>query len=242
MNNQTENNIGSPARFSSLIKRFRPLWTVLILIALSPLTALGYYQISSSTFDPLRSIIGSYRNYVEIEGSITDGIYTPPLKNFSCRFPSLETGPKGNVLQDHFWTDGSGVVVFTDDFGTLLRADYWEVNDSTTRLLENPETQKSQFEEKLSKLIQESFLPSQPNTIISHTEFLERENGAMLYGVIDTGRTSDALTGVFYLSKGKFLYRLMFADAFRFSSGNDSNGIEELRQGLLDFYHTCEFK
>ncbi len=235
MNNQTENDVRPSARFSNLIKKLRPLLIVLFVIGLCPLTALVYYHISSSTFDPLRSIIGSYRNYVEIEGSITDGIYTPPLKNFSCHFPSLSTGATGKVLQDHFWTDGSGAIIFTDDFGTLLRVDYWEVNESVSLSLENPDKKKSSFEDQLSTLVQDSFLPSNPNTSVIHKESLDSENGLILYGVIDRGGSS-ALTGVFYLSKGKFVYRLMFNQGF------DSRSIEDLKQGLLDFYHTCEFK
>jgi hypothetical protein len=187
-------------------------------------------------------------NHLEIKGSVTDGIYTDPLKNFNCLFPSLTTGPTGKVLEDETSPDG-GRVTFFDDFGTLLSVHYFNVGEPP--LFENPEKRKTYLEDVLTSLMQSMFIPVSPNSSISHKEFLGDENKEILYAVIyfpqgstladsKTHKRLDAMRGAFVLNKGKFVY-LLSTQSFVFKA-NDSGSIENLKKDLQDFYNTCEFK
>ena len=75
---------------------------------------------SCMRFDPLRGMIGSYRNYTEINGKIKDGRYYEPYGRFSVKVPQLLE--PGAVTQGRFEKAG-GTIEFTDDFGTLMRID-----------------------------------------------------------------------------------------------------------------------
>src|SRR6185295_4210901 len=78
----------------------------------------------TSTTDPLRSLIGSYRDYTEIKGKIEGDRYFSPLKNFSCNVPPLVK--PGALIHDDFGPE-QGAVTFGDDMGTLMRVDYFVI-------------------------------------------------------------------------------------------------------------------
>lgn len=74
-----------------------------------------------SAEDILKDVLGSYRNYINIKGTINDGIYTERNKLFTFKVPQLIK--PGAIIKDYATT-----VSFMDDFGTLVRIDYRTLN------------------------------------------------------------------------------------------------------------------
>jgi hypothetical protein len=220
------------------------------ILGLSLVSCVVLYNVIGSRFDPLRALIGSYRNYLEINGSITnDGKYTPPLKNFTCSFPSFLEGT-GKVLQDST-APQVGTVTFSDDFGTVLRIDY-ETIPPDLPIPENPDMRKKYFEDLLNFVMQELFLPFAPDSSISHREFLGAESEEVLYAVIDfphgsnlaneKGERLDAVRGIFIFNEGKFIYMLTSQYTVGILDARISDRVQYLKDELQNFYDTCDFE
>lgn len=94
------------------------------------LLCLGVSLVGCARFDPLRGFVGSYRSYSETKRGIKDGRYTSPQGNFSCRVPNLMR--PGAVIKDTFSKkEGTGMIVFADDFGLHLMVHWYEVPADT---------------------------------------------------------------------------------------------------------------
>ena len=70
--------------------------------------------------DPLRYFLGSYRNYIDINGKITDGRYVEPHGRFTVQVPPLLM--PGAIIKGRFGAQG-GSITFLDDLGSLTRID-----------------------------------------------------------------------------------------------------------------------
>src|SRR5882724_3752156 len=113
--------------------------------SLFPKTVLGIICMAliggCASHDPVRSAIGSYRNYTKITGKIEGDRYYSPANNFSCVVPPLIK--PGAVIQDasNKTADGSrvGMVGFDDDLGTLYRVDWFEIAPDLSRSLPDKE-------------------------------------------------------------------------------------------------------
>lgn len=76
--------------------------------------------------DLLRDQIGSYRNYINIQGNIDNGVYTFPNNIFQFKVPSLvEPGAK---IKDYKDSDYRGGISFSDDIGKLIRVEFINKN------------------------------------------------------------------------------------------------------------------
>ncbi len=79
--------------------------------------------------DLLKDQIGSYRNYINIQGKIDNGIYTFPKNTFQFKVPSLiEPGAR---IKDYKDNDYRGGISFSDDIGTLIRVEF--INKNTIK-------------------------------------------------------------------------------------------------------------
>jgi len=76
--------------------------------------------------DMLRDQIGSYRNYINIQGSIDKGVYTFPNNTFQFKVPSLVK--PGARIKDYKDKDFRGGISFSDDIGTLIRVEFINKN------------------------------------------------------------------------------------------------------------------
>ena len=85
---------------------------------------IGSFIFNGCTYknDILRKQIGSYRNYIDITGTIKNGIYTSPNNKFSYKVPSLLK--PGARIKDYINNNYNGGVSFTDDTGKLIRVEY----------------------------------------------------------------------------------------------------------------------
>ncbi|AFV97226.1 MULTISPECIES: tetratricopeptide repeat protein [unclassified Sulfuricurvum] len=97
-----------------------------------------FFNFGHLNADILESLIGSYRNHIDIQGTYKGGIYTPPDKDFEFTVPSLvEPGYRINDFMNP--NDKSqGYVTFLDDVGQLFRIDFWDnyLNKTQTQRLE----------------------------------------------------------------------------------------------------------
>ncbi|MBN2684378.1 MAG: hypothetical protein JXR40_03795 [Pontiellaceae bacterium] len=84
------------------------------------LTSLLVIAGCSSGFDPLQKMVGSYRNYIDIDGKIEDGIYYDPIGRFHMNVPTLVE--PGAVISGQM-NEMGGAVQFADDLGRLIRVD-----------------------------------------------------------------------------------------------------------------------
>jgi len=97
-----------------------PISTAVLMLCLSASV------VSCARYDPLRSFIGSYRRYTETKGNVQKDRYTSPQGNFSCKVPALLK--PGAVVKDSFSKkEGTGMVVFADDFGLQLMVQWYEI-------------------------------------------------------------------------------------------------------------------
>lgn len=105
--------------------------------------------------------------------------YDSPTGNFSVPVPvDLEKGGK---------TDSQpGVVTFTDDFGTLLRIDYWQADDvdAEAEKIENLGKEKY-LEGILDKYFSQAILGSIPNAKVIYQEYLADLNFGAYFAVLD---------------------------------------------------------
>jgi len=85
---------------------------------------IGSFIFTGCTYknDVLRKELGSYRNYIDITGTIKNEIYTSPNNVFSFKVPSLVK--PGARIKDYINKDYNGGISFTDDIGKLTRVEY----------------------------------------------------------------------------------------------------------------------
>jgi len=79
--------------------------------------------------DPLRSMVGSYRNYTDVNARIDKGVLHDPHGRFSIKVPQLVQ--PGAVIRGRLDKQG-GTVQFSDDFGKLIRIDVSTAIDPTS--------------------------------------------------------------------------------------------------------------
>jgi len=77
--------------------------------------------INISAKDIIQDYLGSYKNYIDIKGTINDGVYTEKNNLFTFKVPQLIK--PGATIRDYPTT-----VSFIDDLGTLVRIDYRTLN------------------------------------------------------------------------------------------------------------------
>ena len=80
--------------------------------------------------DPLRGVLGSYRNYTDFNGKIADGVLHDPHGRFIIKVPPLLT--PGAVIRGRLEQEG-GSVDFSDDMGKFIRIDISTAIDAESR-------------------------------------------------------------------------------------------------------------
>jgi len=119
----------------------------------------------------LRSQLGSYRNYTDINGTIVDNRYFDPENRFSIKIPYLlKPGARIAGRFDKF----GGSISFSDDMGKLIRVDVSTVID-----IDNEEAKYLLKTENWKKLLNNGrhnlyihYKTSVPTTKIIHQEYL----------------------------------------------------------------------
>ncbi|MBD2495983.1 hypothetical protein [Nostoc sp. FACHB-280] len=191
----------------------------------------------------------------EEEGILTEveyieDVYESPLGNFTVPIPV--DAEQGGRIQTQ-----EGVVGFSDDFGTLLRIDYYPIPPEQLEELES-EGQ----EEYLKNIIVDKYVPQAifahlPASEIRYGEYLEDIFAGAYYALVDMPKGStmsqqenngsstrlDAYRGLLAFINGEFLY--IVSSQRSFLNGETPNAIAEeaeyIKDNILSFVETMEF-
>jgi hypothetical protein len=82
-------------------------------------------------------VVGSYRNYTDIDGKIENGVYHDPYGRFTIKVPDLvEPGARINGRSDPH----AATLQFLDDLGTLIRVDvFTAVDPDEKEMMKSPD-------------------------------------------------------------------------------------------------------
>jgi hypothetical protein len=178
----------------------------------------------------------SYRNHVNITGTINDQYYTSPTKVFSCKRPYLVT--PGYRIEDHISKDKkAGDVLFQDDFGKWINIIY------LPKIL-------PVFEEKkvLKRFI------TRKNIKVLHKENMRIKNTNIIYCIVREPKASnmisaekgrfDLIEGIFVFSRKNHVYILSIQDtSFIFGKKTTPEELVKiLKNELMNFYNDMKFK
>ncbi|MCC5636820.1 hypothetical protein LC593_13295 [Nostoc sp. CHAB 5844] len=180
----------------------------------------------------------------------TEDVYESPLGNFTVPVPvDPEQGGKIQTQE--------GVVGFSDDYGTLLRIDYYPIPPEQLEELES-----QGLEEYLQTILVEKYVPQAiftnlPDAQVKYSEYLEDTFAGAYYALVDMPKGStlsqqenngtatrlDAYRGLLAFVNGEFLY--IVSNQRSFLNGETPNAIAEeaeyIKDNILSFVETMEF-
>lgn len=186
----------------------------------------------------------------EFEEGSEPQVYESPGKNFVVPIPvDIQ---RGGMIQAQ-----EGLVSFSDDFGTLLRIDYFRLTSQQKKELESVG-----HEEYLRSLLLEQYVPqgivaNLPEAQVKHTKYIEDALDGAYFVLVDmpegsnisktgnngTASRLDAYRGLLGFTSGNFLY--IVSSQRSFFDGETPGSIEEeserIEDSILNFVDTIEF-
>lgn len=126
------------------------------------------------------SLTGSYRDYTTITGTIVEGRYISPQKDFSIKVPPLLH--PGAVIRDRINSRG-GMILFTDDVGTLVLVDFTNMNEGEKQILKQIGLLDFMKQYRDSKV--EMFKQAVPRSKLIHQEFIELDGKSFDFYMCD---------------------------------------------------------
>jgi hypothetical protein len=195
--------------------------------------------------DDIDVLDGSTNNNID-----DNDIYESPLGNFSVLIPvDVEEG--GNIHSE------DGTVSFTDDYGTLLRIDYYSIPPEQAEKIESDEIEKYLQSVLLEKYVPQAIVANLPQATIEYTEYcLDVMDGA--YFVIinmpegstmpkqennGNGSRLDAYRGLLAFIVANFIYIVSSQRTFFEGdiSGSPAEEAESMKVEILEFVDTIDF-
>lgn len=186
----------------------------------------------------------------DLEGSEFE-YYDSPTGNFSVPVPvELE---KGGKIESQ-----PGVVTFSDDFGTLLRIDYWQADDVDAEA-EKVATlgKESYLLAILDEYFSQAILTSIPNAKVIDQEYLADLNFGAYFAVVDLPQGStmtisqnnqppmrlNAYRGIVIFDMDDYVYVVSCQRNFLYEEepGKIEDEAEELKDQLYEFIESIEF-
>jgi hypothetical protein len=180
----------------------------------------------------------------------TDDVYESPLGNFTVPIP-VDAEQGGKILTQE------GVVGFSDDFGTLLRIDYYPIPPEQLEELES-QGQKEYLQTILvEKYVPQAIFTNVANAQVKYSEYLEDIFAGAYYALVDLPKGStisqqenngnstrlDAYRGLLAFINGEFLY--IVSNQRNFLNGEIPAALEEeaeyVKDNILSFVETIEF-
>ncbi|WP_341524600.1 tellurite resistance TerB family protein [Nostoc sp. UHCC 0302] len=177
-------------------------------------------------------------------------VYESPLGNFSVLIP-VDSRQGGKVQSQE------GVVGFSDDFGTLLRIDYYPLPPDQLEEIKSV-GQEEYFQSVLvDKYVPQAIFANVPDASVEHTEYLQDTLKGSYYILVDMPKGStiskqenngsatrlDAYRGLLTFISGKFLY--IVSSQRSFFNGETPGSVEEeaesIKENILEFVETIEF-
>jgi len=177
-------------------------------------------------------------------------VYESPLGNFIVPIP-VDPQHGGRIQTQE------GVVGFSDDFGTLLRIDYYPIPT------EQEEDQHSAGQEEylrsilLNKYIPQAIVTNLPGASVEYTEYLEDAMAGAYFALVNmpegstisktgnngTASRLDAYRGMIAFTEGDYLYIVSSQRSFFEGDATSSPSAEAegIKQKILEFVDTIEF-
>jgi hypothetical protein len=183
------------------------------------------------------------------EGLILD-VYESPVGNFTVQIP-VESQQGGRVQSQE------GVVGFSDDFGTLLRIDYYPLPADQAEEIESVGQEQYLQSVLLDKYVPQAIIANLPTAKAEHTEYLENmmegayfvlvnmPQGSTISKQESNGNASrlDAYRGLLAFINDEFLYIVSSQRSFfkGETPGLIAEEAESIKQNILAFVETIEF-
>ncbi|MBD2439750.1 hypothetical protein [Nostoc sp. FACHB-110] len=180
----------------------------------------------------------------------TDNIYESPLGNFSVPIPvDPEQGGKIQTQE--------GVVGFSDDFGTLLRIDYYSIPPEQLEELEAQGQAEYLQNILVEKYVPQAIFANVANAQVKYSEYIEDIFAGAYYALVDMPKGStisqqenngtstrlNAYRGLIAFINGEFLY--IVSTQRNFLDGEVPGEIDEeaeyIKDNILSFVETIEF-
>ncbi|MBE9038042.1 tellurite resistance TerB family protein [aff. Roholtiella sp. LEGE 12411] len=176
--------------------------------------------------------------------------YESPLGNFTVPIPV--DSQQGGKIQSQ-----EGVVGFSDDFGTLLRIDYYPFPPDQVEELKSV-GQEEYFQSILvDKYVPQAIFVNVPDAQVEFSEYLENALEGAYYVLVNMPKGStiskqenngtairlDAYRGLLTFISGEFLY--IVSSQRSFFNGETPGSFEEeaesIKENILEFVETIEF-
>jgi hypothetical protein len=180
----------------------------------------------------------------------SEEVYESPLGNFTVPIPV--DPQQGGKIQSQ-----EGVVGFSDDFGTLLRIDYYPIPPEQVEELESI-GQEEYFQSVIvDKYVPQAIFSNVPNAQVKYSEYLEDTLEGSHFVLVDMPKGStiskqenngnairlDAYRGILTFIKVDFLY--IVSSQHSFLKGETPGSLEEeaedIKENILEFVETIEF-
>ncbi|MBD2504188.1 tellurite resistance TerB family protein [Anabaena azotica] len=180
----------------------------------------------------------------------SEEVYESPLGNFTVPIPV--DAEQGGKIQSQ-----EGVVGFSDDFGTLLRIDYYPIPPEQLEELDSTDKQAYLRSIMVDKYVPQAILQNLPDAAIKHTEYQEKGELNYYYTLVDMPLGStisqqdnngtitrlNAYRGLISFIQDDFLY--IVSSQRSFFNGDTPDSIEEeaenIKESILEFVDTIEF-
>ncbi|MFN6569457.1 hypothetical protein A6770_02490 [Nostoc minutum NIES-26] len=188
--------------------------------------------------------------FADEDETIIEELYESPSGNFTVPIP-VDPQQGGKVQSQE------GVVGFSDDFGTLLRIDYYPIPLEQLDELESV-AQEEYFQSILvDKYVPQAILANVPTAQIKYTEYLEDTMMGAYFVLIDmphgstisqqenngTANRLDAYRGLLTFINADFLYIVSSQRSFLKDEnpGSLEEEVEDMKERILEFVETIEF-
>ena len=179
-----------------------------------------------------------------------DRVYESPLGNFTVPIPV--TSEQGGRIQSQ-----EGVVGFSDDFGTLLRIDYYPIPPEHEEEIESLGQEEYLQSILVERYVPQAILTNLPSADVKYREYLENTLNGAYYVLVDMPQGStiskqenngnakrlDAYRGLLTFIHTDFLY--IVSNQRSFFNGEKPAAVEEeakiLKEKILDFVKSIQF-
>ncbi|MEG4802951.1 tellurite resistance TerB family protein [Microcoleus sp. ARI1-B5] len=194
-------------------------------------------------------VIAAYSEVEEEEPDLDlDGpLYVSPEGNFSVPIPVDEQ--KGGRIDEE-----EGCVAFSDDFGVLLKIDYFPIAGEVEETIESV-GEEAYLKSFLDNFVSQAILANVPNSKLLHTEYLEDEEAYFAVVDMPAGATLsvqenegpltrlDAYRGLMAFVADDFCYTVSCQRIYQDKDelGSLESEVEGIMNKIFDFIETIEF-
>ncbi len=188
--------------------------------------------------------------YLEEGEDYSEDVYESPLGNFTVPIP-VDSQQGGKVQTQE------GVVGFSDDFGTLLRIDYYSIPPEQIKEIGSIGQEKYLQSILVDKYLPQAILANVPNAQVEYSEYLSDTMAGAYFALINmpqgstiskqenngTATRLDAYRGLLSFINAEFLYiissqRSFLKDEIRGSAEEEA---EYIKESILEFVETIDF-